>query len=162
MHNVPGRPIISNCGFYTANISSFLDYHLQPMAQKMNSLIKDTNHFLRKIKSLGQLPEGPILCTIDAVGLYTNIPHEKGLASHRSFLDARAEKKLTPETLLELAEILKNTVFQFNESPLIQLRRTAIDTKFALPYAIMFLADLEKKISEIVRIMKILINAAAT
>ena len=59
---------------------------------------------------------------------------------------------MTPEILLELAEILKNTVFQFNESPLKQLRRTAIDTKFALPYAIMFLADLEKKISEIVRI----------
>ena len=26
LHNVPGRPVISNCGFYTENISSFLDY----------------------------------------------------------------------------------------------------------------------------------------
>ena len=57
LHNVPGRPVISNCGFYTENISSFLDHHLQPIAQKVNSFIKDTNHFLRKIKSLGQLPE---------------------------------------------------------------------------------------------------------
>ena len=24
LHNVPGRPLISNCGFYTENISSFL------------------------------------------------------------------------------------------------------------------------------------------
>ena len=32
LHNVPGRPVISNCGFYTENISSFLDYHLQPIA----------------------------------------------------------------------------------------------------------------------------------
>ena len=68
LHNVPGRPVISNCGFYTENISSFLDHHLQPIAQKVNSFIKDTNHFLRKIKSLFQLPEGAILCTIDAVG----------------------------------------------------------------------------------------------
>ena len=147
MHNVPGRSVISNCGFYTENISSFLDHHLQPIAQKVNSFIKDTNHFLRKIKSLGQLPEGAILCTIDVVGLYPNIPHEEGLASLRKFLDARTEKKVTTETLLELAEIvLKNNIFQFNEKTLKQLRGTAIGTKFAPPYAIIFMADLEERI----------------
>ena len=98
-----GRPIFSNCGFYTENIFSFLNYHLQPIAQKLNSFIKDANHFLRKIKSLGQLPEGAILCTVDVVGLYPNIPHEKGLASLNSFFDARTEKKVTTETLAELA-----------------------------------------------------------
>ena len=46
LRNVPGRPVISNCGFYTENISSFLDHHLQPIAQKVNSFIKDANHFL--------------------------------------------------------------------------------------------------------------------
>ena len=112
--NVPDRPVIYNCGFYTENILSFLDHHLQPIAQKVNSFIKDTNHFLRKIKSLGQLPEGAILCTIDVVG--PNIPHEEGLASLRRFLDARTEKKVTTETLVELAEIvLKSNIFQFNE-----------------------------------------------
>ena len=77
LHNVPGRPIISNCGFYTENISSFLDHHLQPIAQKVNSFIKDTNHFLRKMKSLSQFQEGAFLCTIDVVGLYPNTPHEE-------------------------------------------------------------------------------------
>ena len=116
LHNVPGRPVISNCGFYTENISSFLDHHLQPIAQKVNSFIKDTNHFLRKINSLGQLPEGAFLCAIDVVGLYPKIPHEEGLASLRKFLDARTEKKVTTETLLELAGVfLKNDIFQFNE-----------------------------------------------
>ena len=110
--NVPGRPVISNCGFYTENISSFLDHHLQPIAQKGNPFIKDTSHFLWKIKSLGQLPEGAILYTIDVVGLYPNIPHEEGLASLRRFLNARMEKKETTETLVELAEIfLKNNIF---------------------------------------------------
>ena len=149
LHNVPGRPVISNCGFYTENISSFLDHHLQPIAQKVNSFIKDTNHFLRKIKSLGQLPEGAILCTIDVVGLYPNIPHEEGLASLRKFLDARTEKKVTTKTLslLELAEIvLKNNIFQLNEKTLKQLRGTAIGTTFAPPYAIIFMADLEERI----------------
>ena len=27
LHNVPGRLVISNCGFYTENISLFLDCH---------------------------------------------------------------------------------------------------------------------------------------
>ena len=81
LHNVPGRPVISNCGFYTENISSFLDYHLQPLAQNVRSYIKDTNHFLNKIKKLGSLPDGVILCTMDVIGLYPNIPHGKGLAS---------------------------------------------------------------------------------
>ena len=147
LHNVPGRLVISNCGLYTENISSFLDHHLQPIAQKVNSFIKDTNHFLRKIKSLDQLPEGAILCTIDVVGPYPNIRREEGLASLRQFLDVRTEKKVTTETLLELAEIvLKNNIFQFSQKTLKQLRGTATGTKFAPPYAIIFMTDLEESI----------------
>ena len=28
LHDVPGKPVISNCCYYTENISSFLDYRL--------------------------------------------------------------------------------------------------------------------------------------
>ena len=55
--------------------------------------MKDTSHFLQKIKSLGQLPEGAILCTIDVVGFFPNIPNEEGPALSRIFLDKRTEKK---------------------------------------------------------------------
>ena len=41
LYDVPGRTVISNCGFYTKNISSFLDFHLQPLAQKVKSYITD-------------------------------------------------------------------------------------------------------------------------
>ena len=30
LHDVPGRTVISDFGYYTENISSFLDFHLQP------------------------------------------------------------------------------------------------------------------------------------
>ena len=54
---------------------------------------------------------------------------------------------MTTETLLELAEIvLKSNIFLFNEKTLKQLRGTAIGTKFAPPYAIIFMADLEERI----------------
>ena len=54
---------------------------------------------------------------------------------------------MTTENLLELAEIvLKNNIFQYNEKNLRQLRGTAIGTKFAPPYAIIFMTDLEERI----------------
>ena len=69
LHDVPGRPVISNCGFYTDNISSFLDYHLQPLAQRVKSYIKDANLFLNNIKKIRKLPEGAILLIMGVVGL---------------------------------------------------------------------------------------------
>ena len=37
LHDVLGRPVISNYGFYTTNISSFLDFNFQPPAQRVKS-----------------------------------------------------------------------------------------------------------------------------
>ena len=85
----------------------------------MNSFIKDANNLLRKIKNLGQLPEGAIFCTIDLVGPYPNILHEEGLVSLGKFLNARTEKKVITETFVEPAEIvLKSNNFQLIEKNL--------------------------------------------
>ena len=113
----------------------------------MKSYIKDTNHFLSKLKSLGKLPHGAILCTIDVVGLYPNIPRSEGLNSLRRFLELRENKQISSDTLIELAEIvLKNNFFECDQKTLKQVRGTAIGTKFAPPYAILVMADLEEKI----------------
>ena len=92
LYNVLGRPVNSNSSYYTENISSFLDYHLQPLTKKVESYIKDTNHFLKRLKELGSLPKNATLCTIDVVGLYPNIPHEEDLASIRKHLNNRENK----------------------------------------------------------------------
>ena len=76
LHNVPGRPVISNCGTPTEKASEFLDYHLKPIMQRGKSYIKDSGDFINKIKSLQNIPEGAILITVDVVGLYPSIPHE--------------------------------------------------------------------------------------
>ena len=123
LHSVPGRPVTSNCGCYTENISSFLDYHFQPLAKKVESYIKDTNHFLKKLKEFGSLPRKKILCIIDLVGLYPNIPHEEGLASIRKYLENRENKEVTTDILVELADIvLKNNYFQFLDKKFKQKR----------------------------------------
>ena len=56
LHDVPGRPVISNCGYYTESISSFLDFH-KPLAWEVKSYMKDTNDFLKKLHSLPNLPD---------------------------------------------------------------------------------------------------------
>ena len=49
LENVPGRPVISNCGVATEKISEFVDFHLQPIVafnkNNLLHLIKDTNDF---------------------------------------------------------------------------------------------------------------------
>ena len=47
------------------------------------------------MKELGQSPEGTILCTIDVVDLYPNVPHDEGLAFLKEFLDSRVDKQVT-------------------------------------------------------------------
>ena len=119
LHDVPHRPVISNCGYYTENIPSFLDFHLQPLARGVKSYIKGTNDFLRKLRSLPNLPDKITLCTVDVGGLYPNIPHDKGLPALRKRLDLRQEKDVPTSTLLELAEVvLKNHIFTFKENTL--------------------------------------------
>ena len=62
-------------------------------------------------------------------------------------MELRDNKQILSNTLLELAEIvLKNNIFQFDEKTFKQVRGTAIGTKFAPPYAILFMADLQEKI----------------
>ena len=98
LHNVPFRPVISNSSYYTDNISSFLDFHLKPLAQKRKSYIQDTNDFLKKIANLPSLPDDLILCTIDVVGLYSNIPHEEGLTAIRKALDTRKDETISSDS----------------------------------------------------------------
>ena len=143
LQNVPGRPFISNCGFYTENISAFLDFHLQPLTREVKSYIKDTNDFLKKLRSLTDLPSDIILCSVDVVGLYPNIPHDEGLSALQKRLELRRDKKVSTSTLVELAEVvLKNNVFTFGKKTLKQIRGTATGTNFVPPYSIIFMTEL--------------------
>ena len=45
IQNVPARPVILNCVYYTENISAFLDFQLQPLAQAVKLYVKDTCRF---------------------------------------------------------------------------------------------------------------------
>ena len=105
---------------------------------------------MNKLRSLPKLPDDIILCTVDAVGLYPNIPLEEGLPALRKRLDnlhGKMEKYISGGTLCDRAEVvLKNNIFKFCKKALKQKRGTACATKFAPPYSILFMVELEEEI----------------
>ena len=42
----PGLPVVSSINCHTANISKYVDYHLQPIVKQIPSYVKDTNDFI--------------------------------------------------------------------------------------------------------------------
>ena len=98
------------------------------------SYIRDSQHFLERIKTIGNIPENAILVTADVVGLYPNVPHQAGLNALKNALEKRDLKKIPTEDLVKMAEfVLKNNLFEFNSKVYQQKSGTAIGTKFALP-----------------------------
>ena len=149
LSDVPARPVISNCGMPTEKVSEFLDYELKPVMQKGKSYIRDSGHFLEKIKNISALPENAILVTADVVGLYPSIPHQDGLSALKEALENKSVNKIPTENLIKMAEFfLKNNLFEFNRKVFQQISGTAIGTKFAPPYACIFKDRVEQDFLE--------------
>ncbi len=143
----PGRPIISANECPTERISIFVDHYIRPLAKKVPSYVKDTGHLLEILHDLGQLRKGMILVTIDVSALYTSIPHIDGLEALEEALNAREVQDPPTEVLITLAKlILQNNVFRFNKTHYRQTQGTAMGTRMAPSYAILFMAKLESKI----------------
>ena len=71
----PGRPVVSSINCHTANISKYVDYHLQPIVKQLLSYVKDINDFINKINIVKSVPENSYLVIIDVRSIYTNIPN---------------------------------------------------------------------------------------
>ena len=144
LYDAPGRPVLSNCGTPTEKVSEFLDNQLKKVMQNGWSYIKDSNHFIKKIKHLKNI--NAILVTADVVGLYPSIPHEADLRALKEVLDRREEKTNSTEDFVKMAElVLKNNFFELNGQVKHQISGTAIDTKFAPTYARIFMYEIETK-----------------
>ena len=140
LFEVPGRPVISNCGTSMEKVSEFLDNELKSVMQEGWSYIKDSGDFIKKLKNIDHIPQGAIIVTADFVGLYPSIPHDDGLEALRKALDNRENKKISTDDLTKMTEfVLKNNYFEFNGKVKKQISGTAIGTKFAPPYACIFM-----------------------
>ena len=145
LENVPGKPIISNCGAPTEKVSEFLDFHFKSIMQNGGSYIKDLNDFKSKIKKI-DIPNDALLVTADAVEFYHSILHEASLSALREALDKRTRTEIPTENLIKMVEfVLKNNSFEFDTNVYQQISVTAIGTNFAPSYACLFMDQLGTK-----------------
>ena len=75
----PGRPVVAGIDSPTEKISEFVDHFLNPCSMKVKSYTRDTNDFLNKVLSLGDMAAGTLLITMDVTALYTNIHNDAGI-----------------------------------------------------------------------------------
>ena len=86
---------------------------------------------------------------MDVTSLYTNIPHEEGIASvYKAYDNFHSNNPPIPTPYLRemLTLILKENSFQFNGKNYLQIHGTAMGTKMAVAFANIFMANIETQI----------------
>ena len=112
--------------------------------------MKDSGDFIKKTRNFGSIPENAISVTADVLGLYPSIAHEARLKALREVLDKREQYTIPTSELIRMADfVLKNNYFEFNGQIKQQIAGTAIGTKFAPPYACLFIDEIETAFLEI-------------
>ena len=118
------RPIISNCGSNTEQISAFIDIHSKHLVKKLDSFVEDTPDLLRMIQMENETRRQPVKSfpvTVDVVSLYTNIPTYGligGLQAFRKALETRTiddKVKIPTQYLVDMLQlVLDGNIFEFN------------------------------------------------
>ena len=141
----PGRPIVSDCDSETYRIAEYIEHHLNPISVLHPSYIKDTYHFLEKIKNI-RIPQSAYLFTMDVESLYTNIDTTLGLETVKNWFQKYPRPKRPDKYLLQLLEIsLRRNDFEFDSNYYLQTKGTAMGKRFAPSYANIFMADWEQR-----------------
>ena len=144
LFDVPERPVLSNCGTVTEKVSELLDHVLKAVMQQKGSYIIDSGDFIKKLKKIKEVANDAIMVTADVFGLYPIIRHDVGLEALRKTLDEQVNKKMVLRTLLKWQNLFwkittLNLMVKLNNNFL----ATAIGTKFAPPYACIFMEKVE-------------------
>ena len=142
----PGRPVVSTVNWHTANISKYVDYHLQPIVKEIPSYVKNTQDFLKKLEKVKDISQETLLVTLDVKSLYTNIPNNEGIKTVKESYEKYKEKTVSTKVIITfLSLILTLNKFTFNCTHYLQTMGYAMGTICAPPYANIFMANFEAK-----------------
>ena len=141
-HGIPPlRPIISDCGSESYNISKLIDPQLQLVSQNHFSYIKDTWHFLQLISAHKPTPQA-ILASADVESLYTNIPLDELLHRTQVALDKRPIQRPETSDLIKLLHIqLFNNDFMFQDKTFLQVHGISMGKAFSPSLANIYMAE---------------------
>ena len=109
-----------------------------------SSYLRDTKDFLSKLHALEKFPVDAIIASVDVVNLYPSTPHQDGLSALSKFLVQQGMPKPEVSDVYALAQfLLTGNYFTFDSDRFLQISGTAIGTRMAPTYAIIFMHILE-------------------
>ena len=143
-HSMPeGRPIVSDTGSESYNISAYIDHIIRPISVQHDTFIKDTYHFVSKIRG-HKIPAGAFLVTGDITSLYTNMNINRILDTTKQALLRHPDTKRPDKYILQLLELtLRNNDFTFNNEHFLQICGTAMGKCYAPALADIYLYDFD-------------------
>ena len=123
----PGSPLATSINCHTANISKYVDCHVQPIVKQIPFYVQDTNDFINKINAVKSVPKNSYLVTMDVRSLYTNIPNVEGISTVKRAFDNYPNKTTTTKVITTfLALILTLNNFVFDCIHYLQIKRCAM------------------------------------
>ena len=149
------REICSSPGWITFLISIFVDIILQPLLKQVPTYIKDSAAYLRETRNL-KMEEHYAFLQADVEALYPSIQIEDGLASLNQTLLKTAIEPQERNLIIRLTKwVLTNNYMEFNNKIYLQTNGTAIGTPLAVTYAGLFMADIETRALNKIRLYKL-------
>ncbi len=138
------RPIVSCVNSRMGDLSKWVDVQLQKLIHLCPGYLQDSQAYLTKLRRLGRLPTTAVILTADAVSMYTNINTTHALATLQKWLtlhqDDLPHDYPTQMVLEATALVMKNNVFQFDDTYWLQLTGTAMGSNLAVAYATIYYA----------------------
>ena len=126
-----GRPIVAAIGSLTENISSFVDFFLQPIVNSLPSFTQDSTDLLKTLKSVQDPTTVTYMACLDVESLYTSVPHTGALETLTLFLNQRPpDSKPETHVLIELTEtLLTHNYFMFQDENYLQIKGVSMGSK---------------------------------
>ena len=140
----PLRPIVAGYNSATVKLSEYVDSYLKPAARKSFSYVRDTTHFLNRLKERSNIPHKTFMVKMDVNGLCNNINHTEGADACYISMEKQKNKNV-PSRIIgnSILFILKNNVFKFASCFIKQIMGTAMGTPMAPNYANLFMTQVE-------------------
>ena len=138
----PGTPVIGSVKCNTSKITIF-GHHLQPHVQGLESYVKDSTNFVKKISKIHKVPKESFLVNMDVHSIYTNIPNNEGYKAVKTTLKGKSLQTKVIISFLKLILTLNN--FVFNCTNFLQLKGCPMGTKCAPIYPSIFMGIFEEK-----------------
>ena len=142
---LPLRPVISNIGTATYELSKYLAEILKPLTKSEYS-IDSTKDFVAKVRSK-RIANGYELVSFDVVSLFTKVPLEYTieLILNKIYRDRIVKTKLKREEMKKLLQICtKEMHFSFNDVIYRQVDGVAMGSPLGPVLANVFMVELEK------------------